>query len=199
MNLLKIAGIICSVLLASCVSTPAKPPFNTPLTTIELMNWVLDPAADGIWESVGWISDSNGDREIAPSTQEQWDKVRNSAATLMEAANLLMLEPRARDNKGWMQAANRLSKTAELALDAAKAKDVQRVFDTGSEIDNACEGCHIQYAYPAQKAEAWPRLFSKDNAPLIRNLPQHVNLWSAIRLNDKFSPEDLKITLHFFN
>jgi len=122
MKIKRVIAVIFCICLVSCGYTPIRAPFNTPLTTAELMNWVLDPAADGIWESVGWISDSKGEREIAPSTQEQWDKVRNSAATLMEAANLLMLSPRARDQADWMQAASNLSKTAGLALDAAKTR-----------------------------------------------------------------------------
>jgi len=120
------------------------------------MEWVLDPAADGVWGAVGWISNSEGDKEFFPKTQEEWDVVRNSAATLMEAANLLMLENRAVDKKNWMQAARRLSKNAEIALAAAKAKDVKLIFDIGAEIYNACSSCHYQYANFDKKAQAWP-------------------------------------------
>ncbi|MEI8402766.1 MAG: hypothetical protein WCG12_18340 [Alcaligenaceae bacterium] len=124
----------------------------------ELMEWVIDPAADGVWESVAWISNSEGDKEIFPTTQAQWDVVRNSAATLVEAANLLMLDTRAVDKTNWMQAARRLSKTAEIALKAAKDKDVQLVFDIGAEIYNACSSCHRQYAEFYKNSMAWPSL-----------------------------------------
>ena len=55
-----------------------------------------------------------------------------------------------------MQAARRLSKNAEIALAAAKAKDVKLVFDIGAEIYNACSSCHYQYANFDKKAQAWP-------------------------------------------
>ncbi len=156
MPILRSLLLACTIFLASCTTTYERPPFNSPLTTHELMEWVLDPAADGVWGAVGWISNSEGDKEFFPKTQEEWDVVRNSAATLMEAANLLMLDNRAVDKKNWMQAARRLSKNAEIALAAAKAKDVKLVFDIGAEIYNACSSCHYQYANFDKKAQAWP-------------------------------------------
>jgi cytochrome c2 len=148
----------CALLLVSCGAPKTQTPFNTPLTMRELMEWVIDPAADGVWESVAWISNSEGDKEIFPTTQAQWDVVRNSAATLVEAANLLMLDTRAVDKTNWMQAARRLSKTAEIALKAAKDKDVQLVFDIGAEIYNACSSCHRQYADFYKSSQLWPSL-----------------------------------------
>ena len=131
---------------------PPKPPFNASLTLPQLMDWVLDPAADGIWDAVAWISTTKGEKVIAPHTEAQWDALRNSAATLMEASNLLMLEGRAKDNGPWMTYSRRLSKAAEKTLNAIATKDTQAIFDAGSEIDNACEACHIQYAKFDQKA-----------------------------------------------
>ena len=82
MPILRSLLLACTVFLASCTTTYERPPFNSPLTTLELMEWVLDPAADGVWGAVGWISNSEGDKEFYPKTQEEWDVVRNSAATL---------------------------------------------------------------------------------------------------------------------
>ena len=46
----------------------------------------------------------------------------------------------------WMAAARRLSTTAEQALKAAEAKNVEALFATGGEIYNACRACHQRYA-----------------------------------------------------
>jgi hypothetical protein len=110
------------------------------------MDWVIDPAADVIWDSVKSIITLSGTKETAPQTDEQWAAVRNGAAMLVEAGNLLMMEGRARDNKEWMAAARRLSTTAELALKAAEAKNAEAVFNAGGEIYNACKACHDRYA-----------------------------------------------------
>jgi cytochrome c556 len=88
----------------------------------------------------------NGTEEIQPKTDEQWAAVRSSAATIAEAANLLMLEGRARDNKDWMMAVRQLIDTAEKAMKAAEARNPAAVFDAGGEMYEACRGCHRRYA-----------------------------------------------------
>jgi hypothetical protein len=127
-----------------CDPKPVKP--NTTLSLKQLMEWVIDPNADVVWDSVKSISNAKGTTEIYPRTDAQWEAVRNSAATLVEAGNLLMVEGRAKDNKQWMTYAQRLSKTAEVALKAAQDKDKEALFNAGGEIYNACKACHDKYA-----------------------------------------------------
>lgn len=139
------------VLLSGCSApppppAPPAPPFTAVVNFKQLMNWVIDPAVDVIWDSVKFIISESGTKEIAPKTEEEWANVRNGAATLAESANLLMMEGRARDNKEWMAAARRLSTTAEQALKAAEAKNVEALFAAGGEIYNACRACHQRYA-----------------------------------------------------
>ena len=129
---------------------PAPPPFAAVVDFKQLMQWIIDPAADVIWDSVQSIITVSGTKEIAPQTDEQWAAVRNSAATLAESGNLLMMEGRARDNKEWMTAARRLSTAADHAIKAAEAKKVDVLFTAGEEIYHACDGCHLRYAAFAQ-------------------------------------------------
>ena len=140
------AGVL---LLFGC--TPPAPPPPAPAVSARLdlkqvMEWVVDPAADAIWDSVKSISTEAGTKDIAPENDEQWAAVRNGAAMLMESGNLLMLPGRARDQQQWLANARRLTTTAEAALKAAQAKDKDAVFAAGGDIDNACKSCHQQYA-----------------------------------------------------
>lgn len=112
----------------------------------QLMEWVIDPAADVVWDSVKTIMTMEGTTEIAPKTEEQWAAVRNSAATLVEAGNLLMLDGRARGGQEWMAHARRLSDSAQVALKAAEAKNAGALFDAGGGIYNSCKACHDRYA-----------------------------------------------------
>jgi hypothetical protein len=142
---MKTVGIFfCALFLFGCGPTPPKP--NTSLTLKQLMEWVIDPNADVIWDSVKSISTVKGTTEIYPRTDAEWDAVRNSAATLVEVGNSLMLEGRAKDNKQWMKFAQQLSQTSELALKAAQDKNKDALFDAGGNIYNACRGCHDKYA-----------------------------------------------------
>ncbi len=133
-------------LFACSEPPPPAPPFHTILDLKQFMLLVIDPAADLVWDSVKTIMSKKGTEEIAPKTEQQWTTVRSGAATVAEAANLLMLDGRARDKKEWMAAARRLTDTAEKALKAAAAKDPAAVFAAGGEMYEACRGCHQRYA-----------------------------------------------------
>ena len=138
-----------SVLLCGCnapLPSPAAPPFHAVVAMKQLMEWVIDPAADVIWDSVKTVMTEKGTQEIAPQTDEQWDAVRNGAATLAESGNLLMIDGRARDGKEWMRAARRLMDAADQARKAAEAKKADALFAAGGVVYNACRACHQQYA-----------------------------------------------------
>lgn len=146
---LLLAAPLALLLAAGCEKSPAPPPpspFTTTLAIKQVMEWVIDPAADVIWDSVKTVITEKGTQDIAPKSDADWDKVRDAAATLMEAGNALMIEGRARDNKGWMTAARGLSEAASLALKAAQAKNAEALFNEGGNIYKACSGCHAVYA-----------------------------------------------------
>ena len=126
------------------------------LSLKQLMEWVIDPAADAVWDSVKTIITEQGTKEIAPQTDEQWEAVRHGAATLHESAHLLTLEGRARDRGEWTRAARGLMEAADEALKAVEAKNPQAVFDAGGRIYNACSNCHRRYA-PQLNADSGAR------------------------------------------
>jgi hypothetical protein len=147
---LRLLVLIPALGLFACSEPPPPPapppPFHTILDLKQFMILVIDPATDGVWDSVKTIVTNKGTEEIRPKTDEEWMKVKASAATVAEAANLLMLDGRARDKKEWMTAVRRLIDTAEKAMKAAEAKNPEAVFDAGGEIYEACRGCHQRYA-----------------------------------------------------
>jgi hypothetical protein len=58
------------------------------------MDGMIDPAADVLWDSVAYIATPKGIEDRQPRTDEEWKTVRNSAITLIEAANLLSMPGR---------------------------------------------------------------------------------------------------------
>ena len=142
---LKALGLFFGVaFLFGC--SPKPPQANTALSLKQVMEWVIDPNADVVWDSVKSISNIKGTTEIYPRTDAQWEAVRNSAATLVEAGNLLMIEGRAKEGDQWIEYSKRLSRTAEIALKAAQDKNKDALFDAGGKIYNACKACHDKYA-----------------------------------------------------
>ena len=139
--------VLAAALLPGCRPAPSiEAPLPSALDLKQLMEWVIDPTADVVWDSVKWISTEAGTEEIEPRSDKEWAAVRNAAATLSELGAVLMLPGRARDDGEWKAMARALIATSRRALAAAEAKDKNALFAAGGEIYNACRGCHIQYA-----------------------------------------------------
>jgi hypothetical protein len=137
---------------AGCSSGPPPPPYKPVADVKALMANIMEPAADEYWDAVGTVVDQQGEHQIEPQTQEEWDAVRNHAYTFTEAGNLLMMPTRAKDNGEWMQLAQALIDKGQAAIKAAESRDKQAVFDTGAEVYDACTNCHSKYSPEILKA-----------------------------------------------
>lgn len=129
---------------AAAQVTP-EPAFDTTLTMQELMAFVLEPAADGLWSTAGWVEDRDGYRELYPTTDEGWEHVVASAAMVAEAGNLLNLPGRALDNDAWMVYSEGLTQAGFRAMAAATARNKEDLFQAGADIYSVCSACHQAY------------------------------------------------------
>ena len=163
-------------------AAPADPPFRATSTIRELMQSMVAPSAQGLWDSVGRVSDARGTRDLEPRSDEEWAAVRRHAVSLMESTNLLLIPGRHVAREGqqtlkaddatpgselppseieklvnqnwavWIGMAHNLHKSAASVLDAIDKKDVARLESTGSDLDGACEVCHLTFWYPQPRA-----------------------------------------------
>ncbi len=137
------------MLLAACEKAPppppSLPPFKAAATNKELMDEVIEPAANVYWDAVGSITDKRGTVEKAPKNDDEWNAVRNAALVVAESGNLMMIEPRVRDRDQWMALARGLVLVGEKARKAAESRDKKAVFDVGAEVYQACVNCHSIY------------------------------------------------------
>ncbi len=136
--------LTAAVLITACGGSE-PPPFKPVVDTKLLMQAVIDPNADIVWDAVKWIDTVQGSEEIRPRTEEQWAAVRNAAVTVAESGNLLMMAPRAKDGDAWMKMAQQMIDTGQEAIKAADAKNADRLFTVGGEIYDACSACHAKY------------------------------------------------------
>src|SRR5262247_168347 len=167
---------------ASAPAPAVAPPEYTPTATIkDIMMSVVDPNADVVWLSVTTVQSSKGTVDTAPKNDEEWKKVRQGAIALTEASNLLMmpgrhvagpgeksetpgveLEPSEmedlinKDRSAWVMRATKLHEAGLEAIKAIDAKDSQKVFEVGEQIEQACENCHRQYWYPNEQIPPVP-------------------------------------------
>ena len=115
------------------------------------MEWILDPAADVIWDSAGFVITAEGETDLAPTTDEGWEHVRNNAAIVAETGNLLMMPGRTA-GPAWVAYAQALTAAGKVAMAAADAHDADALFDAGGQLYQACRACHAQYMVPLEKA-----------------------------------------------
>lgn len=132
----------------------------------EVMGDVVDPAVWAFWNRSGWIDDAKGTHERTPidpksltdekaieAAENEWIAAENGVTQLIEATNILQLPGYVRvvekdDNGDWLKFAQRLNKSAHDADDAVKAKNGQKMFETGGEIYQVCTDCHAKYLLP---------------------------------------------------
>jgi hypothetical protein len=153
--------------------------FTPVASVLELMQEIVDPVGDEIFESVSVVITAEGSKETRPRTDAEWFELRNKALTLAEAGNLLKI-PRPvaptknipgvtpempgpddlspaqveillkKDRKAFDAFAQRLTDAALVALRAVDSRNVEGLYEAGDAIDQACENCHLNYWYPGQ-------------------------------------------------
>ena len=138
---LTLAGTLA---VAAC-GGPTLPPFKPVADTKLLMQSVVDPNADFVWDAVKTIETTAGTEEIRPKTDEEWIAVRNAAVAVAESGNLLMMVPRAKNGGEWMELAQDMINTGQEAIKAAEAKNAEKLFTVGGDIYESCSNCHRKY------------------------------------------------------
>lgn len=150
-----LAGLACLLLLAGCgqeaADAPApQAPYEIVTNLSETMEWILEPAADVIWDSAGFIITAAGEEDLSPTTQEGWAQVVHAAAMIAEAGNLMMLPGRSA-GADWNEYAAGMTAAGKEAMAAAQAHDADALFDAGGRIYQVCRACHNQYWADARK------------------------------------------------
>ena len=60
-----------------------EPEFRTTATIKDIMDSMVDPGSDVIWDSVETVVSAKGTEEKMPRTDEEWKNVRNHAIMLL--------------------------------------------------------------------------------------------------------------------
>jgi hypothetical protein len=167
------------VLVAACTAKQAQqaaqqePDYRPTATVKDIMDSLVDPGSDVLWDSVETVVSAKGTEEKMPRTDEEWKNVRNHAIMLLEATNLLLVPGRhvakpgekaddpkvelppeqiegliSQDRAAWIKFAHGLHDATMESFKAIEKKDVEGLLNSGDGIDRACENCHLKYWYP---------------------------------------------------
>jgi len=167
-------------LAASCRSQQQAPPPQAPGnvgTLRDVMHMIIESQAQIIFDSVAITVTTAGTDERQPTTDEEWDAVVHAAFNLAEAAHLIttpgrrvarpeeedksaaeveltprQIQAKIEENRDlFLRHAKDLQDVAMQAYKVALDKNVQGLWDVGEPIDKACENCHLEFWYPAEK------------------------------------------------
>ena len=166
----------CSLAVAQQASSGHTPDKQVYSSIKDLMESIIDPSADALWEAVGTVVDKEGIHEAFPRTSEDWRDVRRAAVRIIEGSNLLMMPGREAAPAGTQSEApgvelepaqidellkkNRaafdtfakaLRALGSEALQASAAQDAPLLMDIGARLEIVCEGCHQTFWYPQEK------------------------------------------------
>jgi hypothetical protein len=165
----------CQQQATPAASAPMAP---MPIASIqEIMASIVDPSADRVWESVGSTITIKGVEDKRPQTEEEWREVRHGVISLLESTNLLMMPGRRvvpiggkmldEGSEGVLTAAEAqqhfdaqsgafvglagaLREVSVKLLKAVDDRNVDALFELGTEMDSICESCHMTFWYPGQ-------------------------------------------------
>ena len=145
----------------------------------ELMRDMIDPGSDYVFDAVGGVDNRKGSVETYPRTEADWDRVRIGGVMMAEGAYLLKVPrpfaPAGDENNStgpdpeelspaqilaklehdpvlWNAKIEALRNVGLQVLDIVKRKDTKELWDAADNLDQACEGCHLEYWYPGEKA-----------------------------------------------
>ena len=177
--------LVAASLFAGCAAPapeqppPVESPYRPVATIREVMNSVIDPSVDVVWNSVASVVNQKGLADRAPVGDEDWAEVRRHALIVSEAANLLLMRDRPvappgatsqapgveltpdeiralidKNPDGWNFYVQQLQDSLKPALAAIDARNPQALVDAGEKIDETCENCHQVFWFPNAVASA---------------------------------------------
>lgn len=170
--------LLLTVALSAC-SSPAPTAFRLTATVKDVMDSIIDPSADALWDSVEIAATLDGVEHKQPRTDDDWKVLRRHAIVLVEASNLLLIPDRrvanpndkaddasvdlhpeeiealrVKDPAAWATHAHELHDAALESLKAIDAKDVTALLNAGETLDASCESCHRAYWYRVAPSDA---------------------------------------------
>lgn len=160
-------------------ATPSLDSALTPTLSVkELMEHIIDPTSDWVFDAAVVDVSAKGVSETKPLTDDDWLKVERGGLLLAESTNLLKMPRRMvpleeegkphqpgepelppdqikakidQDPALWYKYADGLRAASLEAVKVARARDFEGLFKVGSDIDRACENCHLEYWYPGDR------------------------------------------------
>jgi cytochrome c556 len=121
------------------------PGYHEIANTGQIMQGIVQPAAGAI---------NTASKDAGPTDGRAWRQVVINSVLLQESAQLLKTSGRAKDQDGWVKAADTLGEVGADIQKAAAAQDLAGLQAAAAKINPACQGCHSVYRVrPGQRKQ----------------------------------------------
>jgi hypothetical protein len=163
-------------LVSSAASDPLAMHRNARQTIKHIMDSMIDPNAEALWDSVASYASLKHVEEKLPRNDADWVGLRRRASILLMAARLLAephrhvadpgdqsknpsieLSPEqiealiSNDGPAWRVLVQGLQNSAARIIEVLDKKDLEGLRSANDALNAACEQCHQKYWYPNRK------------------------------------------------
>jgi hypothetical protein len=170
MRRLPVLALVVACALGACHRHPDEPApvaGEAGLTVKEVMREKMEPNAQIFWHSSGEVDTDKGTIDLAPTTPEGWKKAEDAVDGVIAAGRLLTDDKRAKGRKDFVRHAEGLIEEAKLAREAVRARNKDKMFETGGDLYGKCTDCHKQYLLPLLGPDGRPKKIDENGSPII--------------------------------
>ena len=156
-NYLLLLAVPTLVTLSAC--GPKKP--SGPYDRVDMKAFMksVDTQADVIWGNSGTEWDTDGEKELFPTTDAGWDELTKAGRELVTLGKSLggkinESDPRA---EAWKAYAAGFSEVSQKLVVAAEQHDKENIFAEGGVLYQVCTACHGVFPAPEEADAAAPK------------------------------------------
>jgi len=150
---MKTTGLALLIAVAGCSDGAEREPdrYYTGQSMHDFMNKVMQPAAEGVWDKTGYLTDEDGFHTLFPQDDDEWQEAEAAALLVAELSNVLAIPGRRTAERDWDEAVKGVRLTSLAAADAARKRNEDDFMKFALALNNACQSCHVKYARPDQQ------------------------------------------------
>lgn len=139
-------------MMAACSSQAEQEQslFYTDQSMHDFMNKVMQPAAEGVWDRTGYLTNEDGFQDLFPHSEAEWLEAEQASLIVAELSNVLSIPGRRVEKTDWDQAVEAVRMTSLAAADAAARRDQDDFMQAALALNNACQSCHMKYDRPTE-------------------------------------------------
>jgi hypothetical protein len=129
---------VFGIFLLAGMAMAQAPSYHEVASIAQLMQGLVDPTSKAIAEAV---------KEAGPADDRAWKTVQSRAVMLQEAAQLLMVGKRVKDQEAWIKAAQAMNDVGANIAKAAEEKNLASLQAAAGTMTSSCRGCHTAYRF----------------------------------------------------